>query len=82
MNAVSSDSGGLFFVYDYGGTGKTFIWRILSTGIRSKRQIMLTIAFSEIAALLMLGGKIAHLRFVILLIINKDSTYHIDKKVH
>ena len=35
MSSVNSTEGKMFFVYGYGGTRKTFIWRSLSTGIRS-----------------------------------------------
>ncbi|KAL4585021.1 hypothetical protein LXL04_009634 [Taraxacum kok-saghyz] len=35
MKAVHDKKGGVFFVYGYGGTGKTFLWKTLSTAIRS-----------------------------------------------
>ncbi|XP_071708290.1 uncharacterized protein [Rutidosis leptorrhynchoides] len=30
INAVEADNGGVFFLYRYGGTGKTFLWTTLS----------------------------------------------------
>ena len=36
MSSVCSNAGWMFFVYDYGCTGKTFVWRSLSAGIRSR----------------------------------------------
>lgn len=45
-----------FFLYGHEGTGKTFIWKTLSSGIRSKGQIVLTVASSGIASLLLPGG--------------------------
>ncbi|KAL3654618.1 hypothetical protein CASFOL_001603 [Castilleja foliolosa] len=33
---VKSNCGGLFFVYGYGGTGKTYFWRTLSSALRSE----------------------------------------------
>lgn len=35
MKAVNL-GGGVIFVYGYGGTGKTFIWKTLSSALRSK----------------------------------------------
>lgn len=63
MDAVSSGRGGTFFVYGFGGTGKTHIWKILSAAIRSKGEIVLNVASSGIAALLLPGGRTAHSRF-------------------
>ncbi|XP_075076489.1 uncharacterized protein LOC142163134 [Nicotiana tabacum] len=37
--AMHEDKCGLFFLYGHGGTGKTFIWRTLSSAIRSKGAI-------------------------------------------
>lgn len=36
MERALMDIGGVFFVYGYGGTGKTFIWNTLSAGLRSR----------------------------------------------
>ncbi|XP_031106166.1 uncharacterized protein LOC116010797 [Ipomoea triloba] len=66
--------GGLFFVYGYGGTGKTFLWRALSSTLRAKRQIVLNVASGGIASLLLPGGRTAHSRFAIPIAINEDST--------
>ncbi|XP_019195824.1 PREDICTED: uncharacterized protein LOC109189666 [Ipomoea nil] len=69
--------GGLFFVYGYGGTGKTFLWRALSSALRSKSQIVLNVASSGIASLLLPGGRTAHSRFAIPIAVNEDSTCNI-----
>ncbi|XP_019184791.1 PREDICTED: uncharacterized protein LOC109179750 [Ipomoea nil] len=69
--------GGLFFVYGYGGTSKTFLWRALSSALRSKSQIVLNVASSGIASLLLPGGSTAHSRFAIPISINEDSTCNI-----
>ncbi|KAL0696085.1 hypothetical protein Bca4012_063265 [Brassica carinata] len=63
LDAVLNDSGGVFFLYGYGGTGKTFVYRALSSAIRSRRMIVLNNASSGIAALLLEGGRTAHSRF-------------------
>ncbi|KAG7578528.1 Nucleic acid-binding OB-fold [Arabidopsis thaliana x Arabidopsis arenosa] len=62
MDAVNHDKGGVFFVYGFGGTGKTFLWKLLSAAIRSKGDISLNVASSGIAALLLDGGRTAHSR--------------------
>ncbi|CDY67422.1 BnaCnng54860D [Brassica napus] len=63
LDAVLNDSGGVFFLYGYGGTGKTFVYRALSPAIRSRGMIVLNTASSGIAALLLEGGRTAHSRF-------------------
>jgi len=77
MNAILSKDGGFFFLYGYGGTGKTFMWKTLSTAIRSKGMIVLNVASSGIASLLLPGGKTAHSSFCIPLLINDESTCNI-----
>ncbi|KAH0691484.1 hypothetical protein KY289_018842 [Solanum tuberosum] len=54
--------------------GKTYIWKTLSATIRSKGDVVLTVASSGIASLLLPGGRTAHSRFVIPLNITEDST--------
>ncbi|XP_020978281.1 ATP-dependent DNA helicase PIF1-like [Arachis ipaensis] len=39
LAAVNSGDGGVFFLYGYGSTGKTFVWKTLAAAIRSKGQI-------------------------------------------
>ncbi|XP_041999843.1 uncharacterized protein LOC121749330 [Salvia splendens] len=77
MSSVYSNDGRIFFVYGYGSTGKTFIWRALSAGIRSKGDIVLNVASSGIASLLLPGGRTAHSRFKIPIIVNEDSMCNI-----
>ncbi|XP_074300786.1 uncharacterized protein LOC141632106 [Silene latifolia] len=74
MDAVLNNRGGVFFVYGYGGTGKTFIWRSLCSGIRSKGEIVVAVASSGIAATSIPGGVTAHPRLSIPLNVNEDST--------
>ncbi|EOA19212.1 hypothetical protein CARUB_v100066440mg, partial [Capsella rubella] len=63
MEAVDNDMGGVFFVYGFGGTGKTFIYKTLSAALRSRGSIVLNVASSGIASLLLAGGRTAHSRF-------------------
>ncbi|XP_071728100.1 ATP-dependent DNA helicase PIF1-like [Rutidosis leptorrhynchoides] len=78
ISVVDKSVGGVFFVYGYGGTGKTFLWKTLSTAIRSKGKIVLNVASSGIASLLLSGGRTAHSRFVIPINVNEDSVCSID----
>ncbi|CAN7029135.1 unnamed protein product, partial [Brassica rapa subsp. trilocularis] len=63
LDAVIHEKGGVFFVYGFGGTGKTYLWNILSAAVRSKGLIVLNAASSGIASLLLPGGRTAHSRF-------------------
>ncbi|XP_047264096.1 uncharacterized protein LOC124896570 [Capsicum annuum] len=79
ITVVNENKGEFFFLYGFGGTGKTFIWNTLSTAIRSKGEIVLTVASSGIASLLLPGGRTAHSRFVIPLNVTEDSTCNIKQ---
>ncbi|XP_033147955.1 ATP-dependent DNA helicase PIF1-like [Brassica rapa] len=74
LDAVLNDSGGVFFLYGYGGTGKTFVYRALSSAIRSRGMIVLNTASSGIAALLLEGGRTVHSRFGIPINADEFST--------
>ncbi|XP_052626798.1 uncharacterized protein LOC128133416 [Lactuca sativa] len=60
MSAIQENKGGVFFVYGYGGTGKTFLWKTISATIRSEGNIVLNVASSSIASLLLPGGRTTH----------------------
>lgn len=77
LSSVKANNGGVFFLYGYGGTGKTFVWKTLSTALRSKGKIVLNVASSGIASLLLNGGRTAHSRFAIPINVNEDSVCHI-----
>ncbi|XP_070003326.1 uncharacterized protein [Nicotiana sylvestris] len=79
MRVVNEAKGRFFFLYGYGETRRTFIWKTLSSCIRSRGDIVLTIASSGIASLLLSGGRTAHLRFVIPLNPTEDSTCNIKQ---
>ncbi|KAF1892578.1 hypothetical protein Lal_00011045 [Lupinus albus] len=38
MKAVNNGNGDTFFLYGYGGTGKTFIWKTLASELRSENH--------------------------------------------
>ncbi|XP_071727291.1 uncharacterized protein [Rutidosis leptorrhynchoides] len=63
IKVVDHGKGVVFFLYGYGGTGKTFLWKTLSAALRSKGEIVLNVTSSGIAALLLSGGRTDHSRF-------------------
>ncbi|UPX10330.1 uncharacterized protein EKO05_0000996 [Ascochyta rabiei] len=62
-----------FFVQGPAGTGKTFLWRCICAYYRSTGRVVLCVASSGIAAVLLPGGRTAHSRFRIPLDIHDDS---------
>ncbi|XP_016200155.1 ATP-dependent DNA helicase PIF1-like [Arachis ipaensis] len=77
VTAVYCDEGRFFFVYGHGDTGKIFLWNLMSAEIRSRGDIVLNVASSGIASLLLSNGRTAHSRFKILLNITEDSVCNI-----
>ena len=77
MEAANNNEGDMFFLYGYGGTGKTYIWRTLASSLRAKNQIVIMVASSGIASLLLPGGRTAHSKFKIPVPIFQDSTCNI-----
>jgi hypothetical protein len=60
---VLSGCPGFFFVCGHGGTGKTFLWNAIIASLRSEKKIVLTVASSDVASLLLPRGRTAHSRF-------------------
>ncbi|XP_031101949.1 uncharacterized protein LOC116005851 [Ipomoea triloba] len=58
---------------------KTFLWRAVSLSIRAKGEIVINVASSGIASLLLPGGRTAHSRFSIPISVNEDSTCNINQ---
>ncbi|XP_061373958.1 uncharacterized protein LOC133316245 [Gastrolobium bilobum] len=79
ISAVSAGKGGFFFLYNFGGTGKIFIWNTLSAFLRSRAGIVFNVASSGIASLLLPGGRTTHFRFCIPIQITEDSTCNIKQ---
>lgn len=78
MQAVNAKNGGLFFVYGSGGTGKTYLWNTIIASIRSQAKIVLSVASSGIASLLLPGGRTSHSRFRIPIDLDNESCCGID----
>ncbi|WOH08400.1 hypothetical protein DCAR_0727840 [Daucus carota subsp. sativus] len=75
---AENNIGGAFFVYGNGGCGKTFLWQTIYAKLRSQRKIVLPVASSGIAVVLLPGGRIAHSRFHIPLKLDNCSTAGIN----
>jgi hypothetical protein len=54
-----------FFLQDYAGTGKTFLYNIIYNHFRAKKEIIICVALLGIAALFFPGKSISYSRFCI-----------------
>nr|GEW61077.1 DNA helicase [Tanacetum cinerariifolium] len=72
----------LIFVYRHGGTGKTFLWKTIISTLRSEEKIVLAVASSGIASLLLPSGCTAHSRFKLSLELTEESLCRITKYIH
>jgi PIF1-like helicase len=68
-----------FFLQGYAGTGKTFLYQTICHHFRAQVKIVLCVASSRIAALLLPGGTTSHSRFRIPLDIHENSICNIRK---
>lgn len=71
-----------FFLQGPAGTGKTFLYRCLCYYFRSLGGVVLCVASSGIAALLLPGGRTAHSRFRIPLEPHEESSCNVPKNSH
>ncbi|XP_074375138.1 uncharacterized protein LOC141716868 [Apium graveolens] len=79
---VASNNGGLYFVYGHGGTGKTYLWSTIISKLRREGKIVLHVASSGLASLLVEGGRTVHSRFKIPIDIDEFSCCNIKKNTH
>ena len=79
LHSITDGSQSLHFVQGPAGTGKTFLYKVLCNYFRSKGKIVLCVASSGIAALLLPGGRTSHSRFKIPIVINESSTCTISR---
>ncbi|RPD82886.1 hypothetical protein L226DRAFT_433538, partial [Lentinus tigrinus ALCF2SS1-7] len=63
MESITSAEGGVFFLNGPGGAGKTFVYKTICHQAHGK--MVLCVASSGIASLLLPGGRTAHSRFKI-----------------
>ena len=79
MEAVQEKSGQTFFLHGPGGTGKTYVYNTLCYALHGQGKIVLCVASSGIASLLLIGGRTAHSTFKIPFEIHEGSTCSIGK---
>ena len=77
ISAVDSERGGMFFIHGPGGTGKTFVEKLILARVHSAGKIALAVASSGIASILLDGGRMAHSRFKIQFDVMEDSVCQI-----
>ena len=77
--SVTEEQGRTFFLDGPAGTGKTFLYKALCYKLRAEGQIVLCVASSGIASLLLPGGRTSHSRFKLPLDIHETSTCNISK---
>ncbi|XP_063942813.1 uncharacterized protein LOC108203255 [Daucus carota subsp. sativus] len=80
MDSLQKTDGGFFFVYGSGGCGMTYLWKTLISKLRSESLIVLPVASSGIAATLLPGGRTAHTRFKIPIMLDDCSTCNIAQQ--
>ena len=79
INCVLCNIPIFFFLSGHGGTGKTFLWNTIISYLRARRKIVLTVASSGVASLLLPNGRTAHSRFRIPLEIDELSLCDIKR---
>ncbi|GKB36720.1 DNA helicase PIF1, ATP-dependent [Tanacetum coccineum] len=65
VDSVHNKKGQFHFVYGTGGTGKMFLYKTIISRLRSELKIVLVVASSGIASLLLPGGRTAHSRQIL-----------------
>jgi len=73
FNAIAQGEGAIFFLDGPGGSGKTFIYKVLLALVRRDGHVAIAVASSAITALLLEGGRTAHSVFKIPITLGRDS---------
>jgi ATP-dependent DNA helicase PIF1 len=68
-----------FFLQSYTNTGKTFLYNAIYNHFRAKEEVIICVALSGIAALLLPGGSTSHSRFCIPLNSTQGNQCNISK---
>ena len=81
LNAVQQPvgHGECFFVHSAGGCGKTYLFNLIAAVVCAQGKIVLCVASSGIASLLLSGGHTAYSRFKIPIPVHEASTCNIKK---
>lgn len=80
ISSVETQTGQTFFLNGPGGTGKTFVYNTVCNTVRSHGWIVLCVASSGIASLLLCGGRTAHSMFKIPLSLSPESMCPVRKE--
>ncbi|KAI8540035.1 hypothetical protein RHMOL_Rhmol09G0230200 [Rhododendron molle] len=78
--SVFENKGRTFFLNRGAGTGKTFLYNTVATKCRSLGHVVVSVASSGIASLLLVGGRTAHSTFSIPLDVLEDSFCSFSKQ--
>ncbi|KAK4385560.1 hypothetical protein Sango_2680000 [Sesamum angolense] len=78
--AISCNQSVIFFIDGPGGSGKTFLYRVILEYSRANNHIVIATTTSGITATLLPGGRTAHSRFKIPLMPTANSFCKIDKQ--
>ncbi|KAG2661478.1 hypothetical protein PVAP13_1KG506713 [Panicum virgatum] len=79
VQSVLDNKPKFYFVSGHGGTGKTFLWNTIVSYLRAQKKIVLTVASSGVASLLLPNGRTAHSRFRIPIDIDEMSICDIKR---
>ena len=80
LNRLRMDpTGAHFFLHGSGGTGKTYLYITLCERLRSEGKIVLCVASTGLAALLLPGGRTAHKQLKIPIEITEQSSCFIQR---
>ncbi|XP_010446027.1 PREDICTED: uncharacterized protein LOC104728793 [Camelina sativa] len=79
INSIDHGRGKLFFLNGPGGTGKTYVYKTIISRLRSQGKIVLPVASSGIAAILLPNSRTAHSRFKIPIDLHQDSICNISR---
>ncbi|KAG5550191.1 hypothetical protein RHGRI_015221 [Rhododendron griersonianum] len=80
ITSVFENKGTTFFLNGGAGTGKTFLYNTVATKCRSLGHVVVSVASSGIASLLLVGGRTAHSTFSIPLDVLEDSFCSFSKQ--
>jgi hypothetical protein len=80
MESYRQDSGKAFFVHSAGGGGKTYTCNTIAGSIRADGEVVLCVASSAIAALLLDAGRTTHSRFKVPIPVHDQSSCNIPKQ--
>ena len=79
--SIINKEGKTFFIDGYGGCGKTYLYQAITHAVRAEGLIILCVASTGLACLLLPGGQTAHSMFKIPIdMLNETSTCNIAKE--